>query len=186
MVGSTLEVYIRHDAVKTVTPNYPEEAIASGAQGLVIAAVRFDEKGDLIKIKVLQSPHSSITDAVIQAVKEWKIGKNHKIDYGRPGHLQGELRFHFILENGTGCVEGPSDDELKTKVSCIWIVSMLRYTPISISRFGNRVRCSSFTIQQLVAAERGIASFSNSVVHRSQLFTARHLNSDVRCAGAAG
>ena len=115
MVGSTLEVYIRHDAVKTVTPNYPEEAIAAGAQGLVIAAVRFDEKGDLIKIKVLQSPHSSIADAVIQAVKEWKIGKNHKIDYGRPGRLQGELRFHFILENGTGRVEGPSDDELKTQ-----------------------------------------------------------------------
>jgi TonB family protein len=115
MVGSTMEDYLRHDAVKTVTPSYPEEAIAAGAQGLVIAAVRFDEKGDLIKITVLQSPHSAITEAVIQAVKEWKLGKNHKIDYGRPGHIQGELRFHFILENGTGRVEGPTDDELKTQ-----------------------------------------------------------------------
>ncbi len=115
MVGLTMEGYLRHDAVKTVTPGYPEDAMAAGAQGLVIAAVRFDEKGDLIKIAVLQSPHSSITEAVTQAVKEWKIGKNHKLDYGVPGHIQGELRFHFILENGKGRVEGPAGDELKTE-----------------------------------------------------------------------
>ena len=114
LVGDTLERYIRSDAVKTVTPVYPADAIAAEVQGLVIAAVRFDEKGDLLEIKILQSPHSSITEAVLSAVKEWKIGKHHKIDYGRPGHLQGELRFHFILENGQGRVEGPSDDELKS------------------------------------------------------------------------
>jgi hypothetical protein len=60
-VLDTVEAYLRSDAVKTVRPDYPAEALATGAQGLVIVAVRFDEKFDPIKISILQSPHPSIT-----------------------------------------------------------------------------------------------------------------------------
>ena len=111
-VLDTIESYLRSDAVKTAKPDYPAEALAAGAQGLVIVAVRFDENSDPIKINVLQSPHPSITEAVIKAVKAWKIGRYRKIDYGRPLHLQGELRFHFIIENAQGRVEDPSKEEM--------------------------------------------------------------------------
>ena len=114
MVVGAGQASIVGDAVKRVTPEYPAEAIAAGAQGLVVAVVRFNaQTNDLVKIKVLQSPHPSITEAVIKAVKEWKIGRWPKVDYGKPVHIQSELYFHFILEDGKGRVEGASDDELK-------------------------------------------------------------------------
>lgn len=112
-VVETVEAYLRRDAVKIATPDYSADALAAGAHGLVIVAVRFDENFDPIKISILQSAHPSITEAVIKAVKEWKIGKQPRIDYGRPQHLQGELRFHFIIENGQGRVADPSLEEME-------------------------------------------------------------------------
>lgn len=103
-----------HDVIYTVTPEYPEEAIRKGAQGLVDLAVRFDEDGNLSHVKVLESPDPLISQAVVKAVKQWKV-RPIPGTKGVPWRNQGELRFHFVIENGKGKVENPSEDEQKTR-----------------------------------------------------------------------
>jgi hypothetical protein len=104
------EPTLRHEATYTVMPSYPEEAIRDGAQGLFDAATRFDEKGDFDRIKILQSPHPAISKAVEEAVKQWKLRVTFTGD-GLPVRQLGELRFHFIIEDGKARVENPSLQE---------------------------------------------------------------------------
>ncbi len=99
--------------VHTVMPEYPEEALSAGAQGLVVAAVRSNPNGDLVTIKILQSPDPSISKAVVNALKQWKM-KRTVNGGGEPSRYQGELRFHYIIENGVGRVENPTREEQVT------------------------------------------------------------------------
>jgi TonB family protein len=111
--GAT-EEGVRHEATFTVMPTYPEEAIRAGAQGFFDAAVRFDDKGNFDRIKVLESPHPAISKAVEEALKQWKMRVTFTGD-GLPYSLYGELRFHFIIEDGRARVENPSLEEQKNR-----------------------------------------------------------------------
>lgn len=58
---------------------YPQIAIESGIQGDVIVEFVIDEKGELTRIKVLQSPDSSLSSEVIAVLKKsprWKPGEH--------------------------------------------------------------------------------------------------------------
>jgi TonB family protein len=93
-----------------VTPCYPEDALRAGAQGRVTSVVRFDEGGNLVLIKILESPHLSISRAVIDAVRQWRIKRLFHAG-GEPTRIISELRFHYLIKDGKGRVENSSVEE---------------------------------------------------------------------------
>ena len=102
------EYRIRRRAIEPVLPEYPDEAKAVGAQGLVIVAVHYETDGKYDGMKVAMSPHPSITDAVDASLRQWRV-----MPVNRDGEyrLQGELRFRYVIEGGDYRVELLTDDE---------------------------------------------------------------------------
>lgn len=101
------ELSLRQRALKVVMPEYPAEALEAKAQGLVVVAVRFDTGGNLVKDRVVESPHPAITRAVEQALGQWKI-KPVTLLSGEAARTQGELRFIYEIKDGEGRVSEPS------------------------------------------------------------------------------
>jgi TonB family protein len=58
--------------IKKVDPVYPEEARKEGISGEVLLSVRSDEKGNIVGVKILKSPHKLLSKASVEAVKQWK------------------------------------------------------------------------------------------------------------------
>ena len=89
-------------AIRKVMPDFPEEALAAGAQGAVILSLYHDAQGNAAKIKVVESPHHALTEAAIKAVKQWKWRLFRSGGIDRP--ILGKLSFKFIIEDGAGRV----------------------------------------------------------------------------------
>ena len=96
------EKMIRHDVIKKKMPQYPKEALESGAQGVVVVAVVFGEDGDLSKFEVMEAPHPSIKEAVAQVIKKWRV-KPSSGNFG-PVTKFGWLSFEYVIEEGVGRV----------------------------------------------------------------------------------
>jgi hypothetical protein len=112
--SADVELVIRHEAINAPTPVYPEEAVKAGAQGLVDLAVAFDEHGNAKVVKILESPNPEITKAVKDAVRQWTVRVLYDSPYSstrRPLRLIGELRFHFVIKDGVGSIQNPSEEE---------------------------------------------------------------------------
>lgn len=110
------EAELRHDATKTAMPTYPDEALAASAQGLVDVAVMFDENGDCEcdYMHALESPHPAITQAVKDALKQWKIKIGYDSpnqEFARPVRPFAEVRFHFVIRAGVPTVEPATQEE---------------------------------------------------------------------------
>src|SRR2546423_103992 len=90
------EAELRHEALTTAVPEYPEEAAAAGIQGVVHVAVLYDENGAYMVMKVLHSPHPVLSKAVATALKEWKLRVLYDSPYREtrlPNRNFGEVRF---------------------------------------------------------------------------------------------
>lgn len=96
---------LRGLAVTTVTPEFPAEAKAAGAAGVVISRVTVGESGDVSEVKLLASPHPLIGEAVAQALGRWKF-KPPRAD-GHPAPVTGRVTFFYSIENGEGRVRNP-------------------------------------------------------------------------------
>ena len=107
------ELGLRHFMTHTVQPAYLPEAARAGAQGQVIAAVRFNEHGQLSMIRILQSPHPLISQAVRDAVRQWKMLRMVSAADRTPTAHEAELRFNFIIEDSVGRVETPPREEMR-------------------------------------------------------------------------
>lgn len=115
--GFFTEEELRRDALVTVTPVYPEEAVTAGVQGTAQVGVLFDENGDYAGMKVLESPHPSISRAIAEALKQWKV----KIGYDSPDpatrlpvRVFAQVQFHFVLRDGVASVEAATPEEQHT------------------------------------------------------------------------
>lgn len=64
--------------IKKVDPIYPEEAKEAKVQGVVLLQARTDEKGNVVKVKVLRSESSMLNDSAIDALKQWKYEPCYK------------------------------------------------------------------------------------------------------------
>jgi len=58
--------------IKKVDPVYPEEARKQGISGQVFLSVRSDEQGNIVRVKIVKSPHELLSQASVEAVKQWK------------------------------------------------------------------------------------------------------------------
>lgn len=104
--GRISEVTFRRRAIRKVMPVFPEEAIKANAQGVTVAQIRLDGKGEISSIEILQSPHESIARATTEAVKNWTFYFDSKKEE-KPICLSGKLTFYFVIENGAAHVRDP-------------------------------------------------------------------------------
>jgi protein TonB len=59
--------------VRGMRPQMPRAAIAQGIGGAVQVEMVFDESGRVESVRVLRSSHEILSDAVLLAVKDWRI-----------------------------------------------------------------------------------------------------------------
>ena len=104
----------RRHVTKLVKPTYPEDAQKAGIEGQVLAFVWFDKDGKLVEAKILRSPNELLSDAVIIALKSWRIAPDAPL-YPKANYMS-ELRFVFVLNNGTAEVIDAAEEE-QEKVS---------------------------------------------------------------------
>jgi TonB family protein len=95
----------RLNATHKVLPEYPDEALKAGAQGVVVLSLYHDGEGKAAYIKVLESPHPAISEATITAVRQWRW--RLFVSGGIPRPVKGKLTFYFVIEGGAGRVEDP-------------------------------------------------------------------------------
>jgi TonB family protein len=98
---------MRKSASKTVMPSYPEEALKKREQGVAVIELVYDGKGDVVSTSVLEAPSTSIGDALVRALKQWKFVPSKKQD-GTAVSIRGKLTFYFVIDKeGNGRVENP-------------------------------------------------------------------------------
>ena len=108
------ESVCRRHVTKLEKPTYPEDAQKAGIQGQVLAFVWFDKNGKLVDAKILRSPSESLSNAVLIALKSWRIAPDAPL-YPEANYMS-ELRFVFVLNNGTAEVADAAEAE-QDKVS---------------------------------------------------------------------
>ena len=104
----------RRHVTKLEKPTYPEDAQKAGIQGQVLAFVWFDKNGKLVEAKILRSPSDSLSNAVLTALKSWRIAPDAPL-YPEANYMS-ELRFVFVLNNGNAEVAEAAEEE-QEKVS---------------------------------------------------------------------
>ncbi len=82
--------------IKRVIPEYPELAKKIRVQGIVILQCITDIYGNVVRIKVLSSPHPLLTKAAIDAVRQWKF--EPMVINGIPKPVKFSLTVHFNLK----------------------------------------------------------------------------------------
>lgn len=82
--------------IHKVDPVYPVEARKEGIKGVVILEATTDEKGNVIKVKVLRPVHPVLDKAAIDAVKQWKY--KPIIRDGKPVPVVFTVTVRFMLE----------------------------------------------------------------------------------------
>ena len=108
------EYFLRKHLTNSPKPEYPKAALESGIHGQVTAFVWFDKAGELVEATTLISPDESLSEAVISALKDWRI-KPYAPLYPDPNYWS-ELRFVFSIKDGKGEVSEVSTEEQR-KVS---------------------------------------------------------------------
>jgi TonB family protein len=93
----------RLESTSKVIPEFPEEALKAGAQGVVVLSLYQDAEGNAANIKVVESPHPAISRAAAAAVSQWKWRKFVSGGIGSP--VRSKLSFRFIIEDEAGHVE---------------------------------------------------------------------------------
>ena len=110
------EFRIRQELIEPVKPEYPEAARQAGIQGEVLMFVRYDKDGKLLDAQPLRSPDKSLSEAVVNALKQSRI-KPHAPIYPKATYAS-EITFIFQLKGGDASVVDPPLDELvQLKVS---------------------------------------------------------------------
>ncbi len=83
--------------VSKVPPVYPVGAKEDKVQGTVILDVVIDERGNVVEASALQDPDARLTQAAIEAVRQWKF--QPALDgAGKPIKVHASITFNFKLK----------------------------------------------------------------------------------------
>ena len=108
----------RINATHKVMPEYPAEALKDGAQGVVVLSLYHDGEGNASHIRTLEAPHPAISEAAVNAARQWKW--RPFVSGGIPRPVRGKLTFYFVIEGGVGRAENPRiitiEEEMSKKV----------------------------------------------------------------------
>ncbi len=83
-------------AVDKAPPVYPKAAKEEGVQGIVLLSATLDTQGTPRDIRVLQSPDPRLTEAALQAARQWRWEPARRSD-GTPIPVYFTLTFNFRL-----------------------------------------------------------------------------------------
>lgn len=61
------------EIIKSVNPKYPDLARKKKIQGRVVVKVLINEQGNVEKVEIIESPDPMLSEATIEAAKEWKF-----------------------------------------------------------------------------------------------------------------
>ena len=75
------------------------------AQGVAVCELIIDERGNVIELKVLETPHAQIGEAVIRAVKQWKF--KSMLGEDTTYCFKSKLTFYFVIDSQGGHVKNP-------------------------------------------------------------------------------
>jgi TonB family protein len=59
--------------IQQVDPVYPEEARKNRIQGIVISEALIDQRGDVVDVKVVETPDEVFNQPTIDAIRQWKF-----------------------------------------------------------------------------------------------------------------
>jgi len=80
-------------------PEYPKWSLAEGHNGLALAVVDFDERGNAVRVSVLQAPDVAIARKVRACAASWEISPSKS---GERIVRRGKLYFYFVQSLGRG------------------------------------------------------------------------------------
>ena len=98
------ESFIRESAVKTVMPDYPDQAVRSGISGVVQLKLQIGSDGDVLRIKGSPKSDALLKKAAAEAVRKWKFNP-YSDPQGMGRSSLGRLTFVFAIRNGEAVVE---------------------------------------------------------------------------------
>ena len=81
--------------ISDVAPSYPVDAKQAGVQGLVVLAAVIGKVGDVQSLKVLNSPSPVLSQAAVDAVKQWKY-RPFMLN-GTPVEVDTQITVNFTL-----------------------------------------------------------------------------------------
>lgn len=99
------EIALRKKATNIVVPKYPNDAKKAKASGVAVAELTISETGAVLNVKILESPHNSISAAMTEALRQWKFSPF--TIKGQPQKIEGKITYYFLLEKKTARVESP-------------------------------------------------------------------------------
>ena len=106
--GWTIERFLRGDAIKTVKPVFPPDALHNHVTGVAVVEIVVNERGRVSSTHMLEAPSVSVADAVTQAITLWQF-KPFTQSNGMPALVTGKLTFYFEINDGKGLVLDPSE-----------------------------------------------------------------------------
>jgi TonB family protein len=98
------ESFIRKAAIKTVMPDYPEQAVRSGVSGLVQLKLHIGSDGDVLAIKVNRKSDPLLKKAAAEAARQWKF-RPYPDSQGPGRSSLSRLTFMFAIRNSEAVVE---------------------------------------------------------------------------------
>lgn len=101
------EIALRKIALKQIAPEFPQQSLAQGEEGVAVAQVEVDAKGLVTKVRILQSPDEPTGKSVEDAVKQWIFRPMSA--KGVPVAVVGKLTFYFQIASGKGIVKNPQE-----------------------------------------------------------------------------
>lgn len=85
---------LRSRLIKRVEPVYPDLALRTRVQGMVILSVTVDEEGNVVVTKVVNG-HPLLAGAAVEAVKQWKYSPT--LLEGKPIPVTATVTVNFVL-----------------------------------------------------------------------------------------
>lgn len=111
-LGLFAEYFLRQHIVECPAPEYPEQAVKERVQGEVDLFVIFDSGGVVIETRPLNSDHKLLSEAIVKAVKEWRLKPFN--EFYPESKYAGELRFIFSLKDDKPSISNaPQEEQMK-------------------------------------------------------------------------
>jgi TonB family protein len=101
------ELNLRKAALVSVLPAYPKAAMKNHAEGVLVAQITVNEKGNIAKIVILDTPAASIGKSAALAINRWRF-QPFTVD-GHAVNVTGKLTFYFRIDHQKAIVLNPMD-----------------------------------------------------------------------------
>jgi TonB family protein len=101
------ELNLRKAALASVLPAYPKAAMKNHIEGVLVAQITVNEKGNISNIVILDTPATSIGKSAARAIHQWRF-QPFTVD-GHTVNITGKLTFYFRIDHQKAMVLSPID-----------------------------------------------------------------------------